>query len=513
MKDYHRVWHTRHCASKRSQRVLASLAIGLCLGLLSTACTDNGGETGTQATKDSLAIAYTQEPTDWNYLRNPSTAIRALLMLNVLEPLLDKQEDGTLSPLLAESYKVSDDGLVYTFKLREAVFSDGSALTADDVVYSLEQARTTKLEDVAGPLKVVKQVAKTDDRTVTVTLSTQSQRFLEAMSADGGIVIPQGSANSLNKTPVGSGPFVFRTWKNGVQVDLDRNDRYWGERPALRAITWRFIEDTTVAINALRAGDVDLIGGFWSDKVQIDSVMATPGFAKNGIAGREIVYISLNADDPAFADARVRQAIAYSLDRQPLIDGVSGVGPPTCVLVNPPNVPWKSDKCPYPHNPAKAKQLLTEAGKQGLALRYTALAGTDEAVAIITQGLERAGFKVKTDYLDFPAYADRVFTKAQYQFTQIAGPQQIDAWTCPGFFTKDCYQEFDNLLARADRALDRTEWADLRREAVEKHAERAYLIPIYTSDATTLYRTGIAGHKPFSSNSEVDLRGLHWSAG
>ena len=510
--DKSHVRTTHQCASKRSRRVLASLAIGLCLGLVSAACSDNGGTTGTQATKDSLAIAFEQEPSDWNYLRSPATAIRSLLMLNVLEPLLDKKEDGTLTPLLAESYTVSDDGLVYTFKIREAVFSDGSALTADDVVYSLEQARTTKLQDVSGRLKAVKQISKTDDRTVTVTLSTPSQRFLEAMSTDSGIVIPEGSANSLNKAPVGSGPFIFRAWKNGIQVDLDRNDRYWGQKSAVRTVKWRFIEDPTAAINALRADDVDMIAGFWGNKAQIDSITNTPGFAKNVIAGSNMVYLSLNADDPAFADARVRQAVAYSLDRQAFISGTGDNGRPACVFVNPPNVPWKSDKCPYPHDPDKARQLLTEAGKQGLNLRYTALSGTS-APPIVEQGLERAGFKVQIQYIDFPAYLDRVLTKAQYQFTHISGPQQIDTWVCPGFFTKDCYPEFDDLLARADRALDRSEWADLRREAVEKHAERAYLIPVNTTNVTTLHRAGLAGSKSFSSNSEVDLRGLHWSAG
>ncbi|HZX08256.1 ABC transporter substrate-binding protein [Kribbella sp.] len=512
--NHDRAPRSSHRISRRSPGFLASIVIALCIALLTAACAGSArGGGSTQATKDSLTIAFGQEPSDWNYLRNPETAIRSLLMLNVLEPLLDKKKDGTLVPLLAESYTMSGDGTVYTFKIRKAVFSDGSALTADDVVYSLEQSRTTKLQDVAARLKAVKQVSKVDSRTVKVTLSTPSQRFLEAMSTDSGLVIPRGSANSLNKAPVGSGPFAFRDWKNGVEVDLVRNDRYWGTKPALRTITWRFIKDPSAAVNALRAGDVDMIGAFGGNKAQIDSITRTPGFTKSVVSGREMVYLSLNATDPAFADPRVRQAVAYSLDRQAFINGTTGSGEPACTFVNPPNEPWRSDKCPYPHDPAKAKQLLTEAGKQGLTLHYTYLAGTEAGVAIISQGLQRAGFKVQAQALEFPAYLDRVLTKAQYQITHISGPQQIDAWTCPGFFTKDCYPEMDSLLARADRALDRTEWANLRREAVEKDAERAYLIPAWTTDVTSLYRTGLQGSKPFASNSEIDLRGLRWGAG
>ncbi|GAA1562068.1 ABC transporter substrate-binding protein [Kribbella hippodromi] len=500
-----------HCASRRPLRFLAALAAGLCFALIAAACGSGSSGSAIRGTKDSLRVAVAQEPSDWNYLRNPSTTIRQLLLLNVLEPLLDKKEDGSLTPLLAESYTMSDAGTVYTFKIRKAVFSNGAEVTADDVVYSLEQAKNTKLQDVAGRLKAVKQIAKVDDHTVRVTLSKPSQAFLDAMSTDSGIVIPKGSAGSLTKTPVGSGPYIFSAWKNGVEVDFVRNDKYWGDKPELRTITWRWIDDVTTAINALRAGDVDMIGAFWGKKEQIDSVARTAGFTKQVIPGSEMVYLSLNADDPSFKDERVRQAIAYSLDRKGWIDGTTGSGQPTCVFVNPPNQPWKSDKCPYPYNPEKAKQLLTASGKQGMTLRYTALAGTQNGVAIITQGLERAGFKVQAQYLDWPTYLDRVLTRGQYQITHISGPQPIDTWTCPGWFTHDCYPEMDNLLAQADRALDRTQWADLRREAVEKDAERAYLIPAWTSSVTSLLKVGIAGSKPFSANSELDMRKVHWT--
>lgn len=506
------VRRTTHHAAQRT-KVLAALVIGLCIALLSAACSGTGARTAAQTTKDTMTIAFQQEPSDWNYLRNPATAIRSLLMLNVLEPLLDKQADGALTPLLAESYKVSGDGLVYTFTLRKASFSDGSPVTADDVVYSLEQSKTTKLQDVSSRLKAVKQITKADDHTVTVTLSTPSQRFLEAMSTDSGIVIPKGSADRLTATPVGTGPYVFQTWKHGVQVDLTRNEHYWGTPAQLRTVTWRFIPDPTAALNALRAGDVDMIGAFSGNQAQIAATAGSPGFAKQVIAGREMVYLSLNADDPAFKDERVRQAIAYSLDRQAFIDGTTGSGKPACIFVNPPNEPWKSDACPYPHDPAKAKQLLTDAGKQGLTLHYTYLTGTEDGVAIIAQGLEAAGFKVERQGLDFATYLDRVLTKGQYQITHISGPQQIDSWTCPGFFTHDCFPEMDQLLARADKSLNRTEWADLRREAVEKDAARAYLIPAWTTDVTLLHRQGIEGLKSFAANSELDLRGLHWNAG
>ncbi len=508
----------RAVADRRShpaRRALWSLAAGASMALLIAAC--GGGSTGSAGAgsgdrPDALTVAFNQEPPTWNYLQNELTAIRSLLVLNVLEPLLDKQEDGSLEPLLAESYEVSDNGLEYTFTIREATFHNGSEVTADDVVYSLEQSRASKLKDVSGPYEPVTQIAKTDDRTVVVTLSRPSQRFLEAMSSDSALIIPAGSVESLQAAPVGTGPFSFQDWRHGVQVSLERNDDYWGEPASFRAVTWRFIPEAQAAINALLAGDVDMIthGG---NAVQVDSVASKPGFAKQDVAGAEIVYLSLNADDPAFADERVRQAIAYSFDRQAFIDGTSAVGEPTCVLVNPPTEPWNSDYCPYPHDPAKARELLTEAGQQGLTLHYTSLEGTENGVAIVAQGLEQAGFTIERESLDLATYIERVLTNGQYQITHIAGPQQIDAWTCPGFFTHDCNPEFDELLAQADRAVDRTEWADLRREAVEMQADRAFLIPAWTQTNVALHREDLTGLKSFRSSSEVDLRGLRWRDG
>ncbi len=488
---------------------------GLALALLAASC---GGGTGAGGAgsgdgRDALTVTFSQEPANWNYLQNEATTIRSLLVLNVLEPLLDKQEDGSLEPLLAESYEVSDDGLEYTFTLREATFHDGAELSADDVVYSLEQSRASQLTDISGPYEPVTQIAKADDRSVVVTLSRPSQQFLEAMSSDSALIIPDGSVDSLQTSPIGTGPFSFQSWRHGAQVALERNEDYWGDKPAMRTVTWRFITDAQAAINALLAGDVDMIAASTANTAQVDSVASTPGFAEQIVAGSEIVYLSLNADDPAFADERVRQAVAYSLDRQAFIDGTTGFGEPTCVLVNPPTEPWNSDYCPYPHDPDKARELLTEAGGLGLTLHYTYLEGTENGVAIVTQGLEQAGFKVERERLDLATYIERVLTNGQYQLTHIAGPQQVDSWTCPGFFTHDCYAEFDDLLAQADRALDRTEWADLRREAVELQADRAFLIPAWTITFPTLHRDDLSGLKPFRSSSEVDLRGLQWSGG
>lgn len=509
---------TQHTHALRARRAVPPVAVGLSLALAITACGGGASSEGGPAGGDpstELVVAFPQEPADWDHVQSSATAIKALVMHNILEPLLEKQEDGSLTPLLAE-YEVSDDGLEYTFSLREATFHDGSALSADDVVYSLTYAMDSPNGDMSAPFAAVESVDATDDTTVQVTLSRPSQQFLVGMSGISGVVIPADSAGELGDTPIGTGPYVFDSWQNGVEVTLSRYEDYWGELPYFEDIRWRFIGDETASLNALLAGDVDIVSNIIGDGVdRFATVDATDGFKGVTTAGSEMMYLSLNATHDIFDDERVRQAVAYATDRQAIIDGaLAGLGQPNCVFVNPPIEPWSSDYCPYPHDPDQARQLLADAGAEGMAIdfKYLMTGYFAPAMEIISAQLSEVGFTVNTDPRDLATYLDEVLGETpDYQFTNLSGPQVIDSWTCPGWFTQDCVEEFDDLLAQADQELDRDQWADLRRQAVEMHADRAYLIPIGNPDEVSAMRDDLAGFKSYRSASELDLRSLHWS--
>lgn len=506
---------TDNCTTRRPTtrctRTAQALLIGLGVALAFTACSSKGAA---RDQSNSLVVASPQEPPDWDYVRNPSTAIRQVLVLNVLEPLLEKQEDGSFKPLVAESYKASKDGLTYTFTIREATFHDGSELSADDVAYSLNYNKSSTDGDVSAPFKAVKAIKKVDDRTVKVTLKKPSQKFLEGMSSHSALVIPEGGKGKLKKQPVGTGPFVFDKWRSGVQVGLKRHEDYWGDKPSFEHITWRFIGEETASVNSLLARDIDLITPIVGDGMErVKSVDQTAGFAAHLAAGAEITYLSLNAKEKVFDDKRVREAIAHAVDRQTLIDGaLAGLAKPTCVFVNPATEQWNSDACAYSHDPARARELLAEAGANDVKLRFVYLKSNyfPPSMEILTQQLKDVGISVESQGLDLATYLDQIVGKADYELTHITGPQKIDSWTCPGWFTGDCVKNFDGLLREADASVERSGWADLRRQAVEMHAERAYLIPLANVDLITLHRDDLTGLKSFTSSSEVDLRSLRW---
>lgn len=464
-----------------------------------------------------LTITQVLEPANWDWTTTGGAGIPQVVALNVVEPLVELLEDGSFRPLVAEEYQVSEDGLVYTFTIREAVFHDGSELTADDVVYSLELNRQAGQVTVSQPFALVQAIEKVDDRTVQVTLSQPSQSFLAGMSGLSGAVIPDGSAGQLPDAPVGTGPFAFSAWRHGSDVQLQRFADYWGEQPFFEDVTVRFIADDIASINALRAGDIDIVQGIGGAFDQIDVLNSTDGFTTIPQNASTIMWFNLNAQNEAFADERVRQAIAHAIDREAIIAGATpGSADPTCVFVNPPGVAWSSDACPYPHDPQRARDLLAEAGVSDLAieLEFPTVGFFPTMADIIVSQLEEVGITVTRQSQEFAVFLSEIFVPdgedPDYQSMVLAGEPPIDRFRCPGDFVRDCVPEMDELLAQADAALDPETWAKLRIQAVELHAERAYVIPIANLSATSALRDDLAGVKPFRSANEFDLRGLHW---
>lgn len=492
----------------------------IALALVLSAC---GGDNGEDSVSDgrpqstTLRVAHPQEPPNWDYVQGSATAIRALLVHNVVEPLIEKMEDGSFQPLLAESFEVRDDGLVYVFRLREALFHDGTAMTSADVVASLELNRGSPNGAMSVPFAAVESIVATDERTVTVTLNQSSQRFLDGMAGSSGLIIPAGHEADLAQSPIGTGPYKFDSWRPGVDVTLMRFGDYWGELPFFEVIDYRFIADETASLNALLAGDIDIVGSILGPGIdRFAAVDATEGFVGATTAGFEITYLSMNAEESIFDDERIRQAIAHAIDRQPILDGAfAGLAQATCVFANPPNVPWNSDACPYPYDPERSRQLLAEAGVPDLAIEFTFLtiAEFPPIMEVVTAQLQAVGITVETKGLELATYIEDVLGAEipRYEFTSLSGPGTIDAWVCPGRFTRDCVPEFDALLLEADGAVDLTEWADLRRRAIELHADRAYLIPVGNKNEVSVLRDDLLGLKSYRNASELDFRAMRWA--
>ena len=462
-----------------------------------------------------LVVSAPQEPATWSWVDSAATALRVVVVINVVQPLLEEQEDGSVEPLLAESYEVSDDGLEYEFHLRDATFHDGSELSASDVIYSLEFNRSSEQGELRAVFDPVETIEEVDDRTVRITLNRPSQRFLVGMAKDTGLIIPEGSSEDIGQQPIGTGPYTFDEWRPGTSVHLSLFEDYWDELPFFTDVTFRFIEDETAAINALLAGDQDAITQIVGEGIdRVASVEDTEGFARTSHSTMEFTYLSINAEVEKFDDERIRQAIAHAIDRQPIFDAAfAGFGQPNCVFASPLGIPWDSDHCPYPYDPERSRELLAEAGAEGMEIdfKFLTVAEFPPIMEVVTAQLTDVGFNVNTVGRELTTFLDEILNEPyDYEFTSLSGPQSIDAWSGGGWFTQYADEEFDNLLREADQAVDRDDWADLRREAVERYADAAYLIPVGNKEGLALHRDDLVGMKPYRGTSEFDLRGLEW---
>lgn len=508
----------RHCRVPRLGLPLM-LLFALVVSACGTAANDDApatpekeaADSGDSAAPSSLTVSFHTEPINWDYTVNFATGV---VFFNVVEPLLEKADDGTFKPLLAETWDVSDDGLEYTFKVREATFHDGTQLTADDVVYSLETNRAAPQPSVSVGFEHVDAIEKLDDRTVKVTLSRPSRQFLESMARQGSLIIPEGSSETLADGPIGTGPYVFGEWRSGSSMTMTRFDEYWGESPFFEEIRTEFFQDDIARINAILAGDIDLGRVRPEDASQIDQINETEGLHVVSAEALRTMWVIINASDETLQDERYRQAIAHAIDREALLPAWVEASEPTCVAAAP-SVEWWSDYCPYPYDPSSTSELLAEAGD--LSITFSFIASIDSyslTSEVLAAQFEDAGISVELEGLESATYGDRVLRSEvpDYQVSVLGGPQPLEQWTCPGWVTVDCVSKFDELLAEADAAADPAEWEALRRTAMELQADRAYVIPLYTLNDHFAGREEVVGVvAEFRPNLYItDFRAARW---
>jgi len=393
----------------RGHRTLAGAALALTVALLagcsSGAGVDVGG--GDAAKGGVLRAAIGGEP-DQLDPHKTSAYYSFQVLENVYDTLVEPDAELQMRPSLATEWRTSDDQLTWTFTLREGLkFSDGSALTAEDVVYSYRRIIDEKL-NAAYKFATVKEVAAPDATTVVITLTAPTPNLLANLGGFKGVAIVQKAnvdSGDIRTKPVGSGPFSVAGYTSGDRIELVRNENYWGSQAKLDGVTFTFVKDPTVALQNLRGDEAD-----WTDNLPPQQV---PGLRDAGnptvqtVASNDYWYLALNQARKPYDDPAVRQAIAFALDREAIAKAAKfGLA-----TVNQTAIPrassWHYDYAPYNRDLDKAKSLL--AGKSGLNLELmvtTEYPETVTAAQVIAANLDEIGIAVKIRTLDFAQWLD-----------------------------------------------------------------------------------------------------------
>ena len=339
------------------------------------------------------------------------------VLWHIFDPLILKQDDGTFSPNLAESWEAVDE-TTWSFTLREgATFHNGDPVNSDAVAYTVARILD---EDNASPIRSgfswIEQVEVQNDREFVIH-TTAPQPLAEVSFSELFIVPPavvdEVGADAFATNPVGSGPYRFVSWQRGVEIVLEANPDYWGEPAPAERLVFRPSEDAFSRTSSLSAGETDLIVNV---PASLAPLLAGAGTIDlKNVESARVIYIGINTEKGGLlADPRVGQALNYAVDVDAIIAGVlSGAGVPTTTLMTEADFGYSDQVERFGYNPELARELLAEAGATDLSVtlgtpngRYVNDVQVAQAVAA---QLQEVGVNATVQVSEYGAYVGELF--------------------------------------------------------------------------------------------------------
>ncbi len=354
----------------------------------------------------------------------------------IFDDLLSRGDNLDVAPGLAERWEVPDP-LTYIFHLHHGVkFHDGRLLTSRDVKWTFDSLLQGKVRSTkAAVYRFVDHIDAPDDFTVIFHMKEPFATLLWNLSDGAMGIVPFGSGSEISTHPIGSGPFKFVSAETDKEVIIERNDDYWGQKAKLARVRFAVVPDATTRALELRKGSADAtINALTPDTVL--TLERNPSLAVEHAPGTVLAYMGFNLRDPILRDTRVRQAIAYALDRQPIIEYLwRGEAQPARSILPPQSWAYDGNVPAYDHDPGKAEKLLDAAGYpevNGVRFHLTMKTSTDEntrlMVAVMQQQLREVGIVLDIRTFEFATFfADVTHGAFQlYSLRWIGGNEDPD---------------------------------------------------------------------------------------
>jgi peptide/nickel transport system substrate-binding protein len=465
--------------------------------------------------KDTLTIGINLEPPHLDPTTDAPQAIDSVVYQNIFQGLTRIDSVGNLQPSLAESWEISDDGLTYTFHLKQGVkFHDGTDFEASDVVFSWDRARGPDSINAQKQLfAAIAKVEAKDPATVVVTLTQPQGDFLYNMGwGDAVIVAPESAAD--NKThPIGTGPYKFADRVEGDSVTLVAAE---GADVAIKTVTFRVIADPSAQVNALLAGDIDYFPGFQAAEL-LARFEGDSRFKVTVGSSEGETLLSMNNADPVLQDVRVRRAICYAIDRQELLDGIySGYGTPIGSHFAPHNPAYVDLTGIYPHDLEKAKALLAEAGYGGglkLTAKLPPVAYARRGGEIIAAQLAKAGITVELIPMEWAQWVAEVFKGSNYQLTIVSHtePNDIGIYDREGYYFNYKSDRFHAVMAELAVTTDAARRTELLQQAQRILAEDAVVGFLFELPLITIADAKLKGYWQNAPIAATPLAEMSWS--
>ncbi len=435
-------------------------------------------------------------------------------MLLIYDQVIRVGPDGlSLEPGLAESWEVSDDGLTYTFNLRQTNFHDGTPCTANDVAFCLNRTAFDEASSMTFFFSAVDNFEATDEQTVVATLNDVWVPFEADLALFGASIYPQAAfeaqGDDLWEAPIGSGPFMFESWERGAQIVLNKNPEYWDEgKPYLDQLTFKVLTESNARMLQFQGGELDIVTDVPYNQIQ--PLSQNPDFVVLPDAAARIDYISLNVTRAPLDDKILRQAINYAVDKDAIIQNVLfGAGVPATSYL--PRMAGNDPDSPgYPFDLERARQLVAESNSpDGFAFEIlTSVGDAAQVCQLVAAQLAEIGGQVTVTQLEPAVHTERVTVDVDYDAsksyytTDIIDPSQLSTFAVLGdddfkaVWTNYNNEEVNQLISDAQSETDPDARLEMYHQIQAIHLDDAPFIFLY-------YPTGRSATQSYVKNFHI----------
>ncbi len=449
----------------------------------------------------SLVVQHSTEPPGLDLTASPAAAIAAVVHYNIQECLVKVDRTGKLVPWLAERWHTADNRN-YTFFLKRGVhFHNGRELRAADVKFVFERAMNPETKHPhPSHYASIRDIIVTDDYTLTFALKEVNAGFLLNLARQGSVIYPREAVDTLKSDPIGTGPFKLAEWVRGDRIVLAKNPDYHVKGlPKLDRVTYRFIPDPNAALAALKAGDIDA-ALFGLGPEHVGELQRDPRFTVIIGDTTNDVILAMNNSKKPFADVRVRRAITHAIDKKEVVKGAMfGLGRILGSNVDPLNPYFVDLAGAMPHDPAKAKKLLAEAGYPNgfeavlrVAPQYYYTVRTGE---VITDQLKKVGVNVRIEQIEWGQWIARVYRQADYDLTIIGHAEawDINNYANPKYYFRYDSPRFQELFRKSEVTLDDRARRELYVQMQKLLVDEAPVVWLYVHPRLAVTKKGVLG--------------------
>ena len=446
-----------------------------------------------RAAADVITVA---QPSDV-FTLDPSMDISATglnVLQNIFYALTKIESDGSVTPLIAKSWKSSTDSKTWTFVIDEkAKFSDGTPVTAEDVMWTFDKIRNDAKSPTRSYLGLVEKISVLDGNSVQIALKQPFAIFDRQATLLS--ILPKAAyekmgAEAFARKPIGAGPFRVVEWVKDDQIVLEPVPNHWKEQPKLKRLVFKPVPSEASRTAALQSNAVDVVAVL--PPPVVEQLKTRPNVKIVNIPSNRVVYMGMNVKNPVLNDLKLRQAIDMAIDRNAIANQLlRGLGAPASQINAPVTFGFDEARKPTAYNPERAKQLIKESNYKGqeipLSYANNRFAFGDEVSQAVAGYLEAVGIKVKLEAQQFnswlPIWLEK---KLQGLYVMSYGPSIMDAeltlstlfesGTGRGYWDSP---EIDKLIADQRAEADPVRRKKILTEIWQKAQDNAVMAPLY----------------------------------